>query len=219
MNEATIEVQRRAGTGKGPNRRLRAEGIVPAVLYGAGREPVAIQVARKTLLELFKVGGHENRIFQLKLSGTDQTRHAMVRAMQLDPTTHEISHLDFQRIAMDQKLRVHVHVELDGTPFGVKNEGGLLDFVTRELEVECLPSEIPSEIRIDVSEMRIGEHLEAGQLKLPEGVEFVGAPEAVVVSVKHSRVEEAPAEEAVEAAEEAEPEVIQKGKKEEAEES
>jgi large subunit ribosomal protein L25 len=223
MNEATIEVESRAETGKGVSRRLRAAGIVPAVLYGADRDPIAIQVPRKTVLDLFKAGGHENRIFLLKLAGTDQKRHAMVRDMQLDPTTHEISHLDFQRIAMDRKLRVHVRVTLDGTAYGVKTEGGVLDFVTRELEVECLPAAIPAEIRVDVEALRVGEHVEAGHLTLPAGVEFVGAPDAVVVSIKHARVEEeAPVEpEAeVEAVDEAaEPEVIQRGKKDEAEES
>jgi large subunit ribosomal protein L25 len=216
MNEATIEVQRRERTGKGENRRLRVAGIVPAVLYGADRDPVAIQVPRKTVLDLFKAGGHENRIFLLKLTGTDQTRHAMVRDLQVDPMTNEISHLDFQRIAMDQKLRVHVRIELVGTPYGVKTESGLLDFVTRELEVECMPSAIPSEIKVDISELRVEQHMEARELTLPEGVEYVGSPEAVIVSIKHARVEEvaAPAEGVAPAA--AEPEVIQRGKKEEA---
>ncbi|MCM2269125.1 MAG: 50S ribosomal protein L25 [Thermoanaerobaculia bacterium] len=219
MNEATIEVQRREGTGKGVSRRLRGAGIVPAVLYGASREALAIQVPRKTLLDLFKSGGHENRIFLLKLTGTEQTRHAMVRDLQVDPLTNEISHLDFQRIAMDQKLRVHVRIELVGTPEGVKTDGGLLDFVTRELEIECMPSAIPSEIKVDVSELRVEQHLEARELTLPDGVEYVGSPDAVVVSIKHARVEEvAPAAEGVVAAA-AEPEVIQRGKKDEATES
>lgn len=219
MSEATIEVQRRERTGKGENRRLRGAGIVPAVLYGADRDPVAIQVPRKTVLDLFKAGGHENRIFLLKLTGTEQTRHAMVRDLQVDPLTNEISHLDFQRIAMDEKLRVHVRIELVGIPYGVKTESGLLDFVTRELEVECLPSAIPSEIKADISELRVEQHLEARELVLPEGVEYVGSPDAVIVSIKHARVEEAaPAAEGVAPAA-AEPEVIQRGKKEEAPES
>jgi len=219
MSEAIIEVQRREHTGKGANRRLRGREIVPAVLYGGDRDPVAIQVPKKTLLDLFKQGGHENRIFLLKMAGTDQTRHAMVRDLQLDPTTHEISHLDFQRIAMDRALRVKVKVELTGTAFGVKNEAGVLDFVTRELEVECLPNAIPSEIRVDVSELHVDQHLEASELSLPAGVEYLGAPDAVIVSIKHARVEEAPveAEEAALPEEAAEPEVIQRGKKEEAE--
>jgi len=218
MTEAVIEVQRREHTGKGENRRLRAQSIVPAVLYGNEREPIAIPLPPKTPIALFKDGGHDNRIFLLKLSGTEQTRHAMVRDLQYDPTTHEISHLDFQRIAMDRKLRVKVRVELDGVSYGVKNEAGVLDFVTRELEVECLPNVIPSEIRIDVSELHVDQHLEASELTLPPGVEYVGAADAVIVSIKHARVEEAatPVEGAVEAPEAAEPEVMQRGKKEEA---
>jgi large subunit ribosomal protein L25 len=219
MNEATIEVKRRERTGKGENRRLRVAGIVPAVLYGAERDPVAIQVPRKTLLDLFKAGGHENRIFLLKLTGTEQTRHAMVRDLQVDPMTNEISHLDFQRIAMDQKLRVHVRIELVGTPVGVKTDGGLLDFVNRELEVECLPTAIPTEIKVDISELGVDQHLEARELTLPDGIEYVGSPDAVVVSIKHARVEEAaPVEESV-VATAVEPEVIQRGKKDEATES
>ncbi|HSM12813.1 MAG TPA: 50S ribosomal protein L25 [Thermoanaerobaculia bacterium] len=220
MAETTIEVQRREGAGKSHSRRLRGAGMIPAILYGAGKESVPIQVPRKTLLELFKSGGHENRIFLLKLSGTDQSRHAMVRDLQIDPVTAQVVHLDFQRIQLDEKIRVKVHVTLEGTPLGVKNEGGILDFVTRELEVECLPTAIPQEIKVAVAELHIGQHVEAGQLDLPEGVSYVGAPEAVIVSVKHSRVEAVPAEEAAEeTVEAAEPEVIQKGKKEEAEES
>jgi len=218
MSEAMIEVQRREATGKSAVRRLLAEQQIPAVLYGAGKDPVAIQVSRRLLIELFKKGGHENRIFLLKLTGTEQSRHAMVRDMQIDPVTSEIRHIDFQRIAMDQKLRVSVHVELDGTPFGVKNEGGILDFVTRDLEVECLPSDIPAAIRVDVSELHVGDHVEASHLTMPAGVELTSAADAVIASVKHSRVEEAPAEEAAAVAEEAEPEVIARGKKEEEEE-
>jgi large subunit ribosomal protein L25 len=219
MSEATIEVERRQDLGKGPVRRLRNRDLIPAVLYGAGREPVPIQVPRRKLLELFKHGGHENRIFQLRLAGTEQSRHAMVRDLQTDPVTSEISHLDFQRIAMDKKLKVHVHVELDGLPTGVKNEAGVLDFVTRELEVECLPGAIPSVIRVDVAGLHVGQHVEASELTLPEGVELVDAAETVIASVKLSRVEVVAEEGVAEAVEgEAEPEVIGRGKKEDEEE-
>jgi large subunit ribosomal protein L25 len=223
MSEATIEVQRRERTGKGENRRLRVAGQIPAVLYGADKEPVPIQVPRRLLLDLFKQGGHENRIFLLKLAGTDQTRHAMIRDLQLNPVTSEVTHLDFQRIAMDRRLRVKVRLELDGIPYGVKTDGGILDFVTREVEVECLPTAIPSAIHLDVSELHIGQHLEASALKLPEGVEFLGDPDAVIASVKHAKVEEVAAPAAAEAVPvegaAAEPEVLAKGKKEEAKES
>jgi len=221
MSESVIEVQRREATGKGVARRLRKENLVPAVLYGADRDPIAIQVPRAMLLKLFKEGGHENRIFLLKLSGTEQTRHAMVRDLQLDAATDQITHLDFQRIAMDRAIRVSVHVELEGVAYGVKTEGGVLDFVTRELEIETLPGSIPQRITVDVTNLQIGQHLEARELVLPEGVTYVGSPDAVVASVKHAKaeavVEAAKTETAVEAP--TEPEVQQRGKKEEAEES
>jgi len=218
MQEVVIEVQRREQTGKNANRRLRAGDLIPAVVYGGGRESIAVQVPKKMLLALFKEGGHENRIFLLKLAGTDQTRHAMVRDLQIDPATHEVEHLDFQRVMMDQKVRVRVHVELEGTPFGVKNQGGVLDFMTRDLEIECLPSVIPHEIKVNVAELQVGDHVEAKDLNLPEGVVLVGAPDAVVVAVSHARVEAVEATEAAEEAEAAEPEVIKRGKDEEDEE-
>ncbi|MCB1008142.1 MAG: 50S ribosomal protein L25 [Acidobacteria bacterium] len=212
MQEVVIEVQRREQTGKNANRRLRAGDLIPAVVYGGGREPIAVQVPKKMLLALFKEGGHENRIFLLKLAGTDQSRHAMVRDLQIDPATHQVEHLDFQRVMMDQNVRVKVHVELKGTPNGVKNQGGVLDFMTRDLEVECLPSAIPHEITVDVSDLQVGDHIEAKDLNLPEGVAFVGAPDAVIVAVSHARVESTEATEAAAEAEGAEPEVIKRGK-------
>jgi large subunit ribosomal protein L25 len=219
MAETTIEVHRRESVGKSESRRLRRADMIPAVLYGAGKESVSIQVPRITLIELFKTGGHENRIFLLKLAGTDQSRHAMIRDLQIDPVSTKIVHVDFQRILMDQKVRVKVHLALTGTPTGVKNDGGILDFVTREIEVECLPSLIPQQIEADVSELRVGQHLEAKELTFPDGVTYLGAPDLVVASVKHARIEvvEAAPTEAVVAAP-AEPEVIARGKKEEAKE-
>jgi len=219
MEEVVIEVERREEVGKNANRRLRARDIVPAVVYGGGKEPIAVQIPKKTLLTLFKEGGHENRIFLLKLAGTDQTRHAMVRDLRVDPTSNQIEHLDFQRVMMDQVVRVSVHVELSGTPYGVKNEGGVLDFVTREVEVECLPAAIPQEIRIDVAGLHVGEHIDANDVPLPAGVVLVSAADAVVASVSHARVEAVETAAALEgAAAPAEPEVIRKGKAEESEE-
>jgi large subunit ribosomal protein L25 len=219
MEEVVIEVERREEVGKNANRRLRARDIVPAVVYGGGKEPIAVQIAKKTLLTLFKEGGHENRIFLLKLAGTDQTRHAMVRDLRVDPTSNQIEHLDFQRVMMDQVVRVSVHVELSGTPYGVKNEGGVLDFVTREVEVECLPAAIPQEIRVDVAGLHVGEHIDAKDVPLPAGVVLVSAGDAVVASVSHARIEAVETAATLEgAAVPAEPEVIRKGKAEESEE-
>ncbi len=211
--DLTIEVQRREETGKSANRRLRREEMIPAVVYGGGKEAISIQMPRKTLIDLFKSGGSENRIFLLKLADTGQSRHAMIRDMQIDPITRKVEHVDFMRIDMSKRIRVRVHVTLDGVAYGVRTEGGLLDFVTREVEVECLPTAIPQEIRVDVSEVRVGQHLEVKDLILPEGVKLLEEADRVIISVAHAKVEV----EAVVAGAEvvAEPEVIAKGKKDE----
>lgn len=212
--DLTIEVNRREATGKSANRRLRRDEMIPAVVYGGGKEPISIQLPRKTLIDLFKAGGSDNRIFLLKLGETGQSRHAMIRDMQIDPITRKVEHVDFMRIDMSKRIRVRVHVTLEGVAYGVRSEGGLLDFVTREVEVECLPTAIPQELRVDVSEVRVGQHLEVKDLRLPEGVKVLDETDRVILSVAHAKVEtEAVVAAATEAA--VEPEVAAKGKKEE----
>ncbi len=213
MSEMTIEVQSRDKTGTNSNRRLRAAGQIPAIVYGAGKDSVPIHVDRKRLVELLRRSGGDNALFLLQMAGTGQERHAMIRDMQVDPITREITHLDFQRVLMDEKVRVQVAVELTGTAHGVKTDGGVLDFSHREVHVECLPGDIPNRIEADVTELHLGQHLTAGDLKLPEGVTLLDEPERVLVSVMHSKTEAAAG---TEAAAEGEPEVIKKGKTEEA---
>jgi large subunit ribosomal protein L25 len=213
MDELTIEVAPRGATGKNESRRLRAAGQIPGVVYGGGREPVTVAVDRHTMLELMRKAGSENAIYLLRLAGTDKSRHVMIREMDLHPVTRQVRHIDFQRILLTEKVRVSVPIHLTGTPDGVKNEGGLLDFVTRELDVECLPADIPRHLDADVSALHIGQHLEAGQLGLPAGVTLVSPRERVIASVAHARMPaaaeaEAAAGEALIEAEAAEPEVI-----------
>lgn len=208
----TIEVQPRQETGKNANRRSRAAGKIPAVVYGGGKESVAIEIDRKTLVDTMKGHSGENPIFLLKLG--DKERHAMIRNLQLDPVSRQVVHIDFQRVQMDQKVRVTVPIELVGTAYGVKTEGGLLDFVTREVHVECLPGEIPKHVDCDVTQVHVGQHIEAKDLPLPEGVTLLDEPDKVIVSLSHSRLEAAPAGEAA-AGEPAEPEVIKRTKAEE----
>jgi large subunit ribosomal protein L25 len=210
----TIEVQPRQETGKNANRRSRSAGKIPAVVYGGGKESVAIEVDRKTLVDTMKGHGGENPIFLLKLG--DKERHAMIRHLQLDPVSRQVIHIDFQRVQMDQKLRVAVPIELVGTAYGVKTEGGLLDFVTREVHVECLPADIPKHIECDVTDLHIGQHVEAKDLQVPERVTLLDDPDRVIVSLSHSRLEVAPAVEGEAAeGEAAEPEVIKRTKAEE----
>jgi large subunit ribosomal protein L25 len=204
----SIEVQPREETGKNANRRARAAGRIPAVVYGGGKESVAISIDRKTLLDSMKGHSGEHPIYLLKLG--DKDRHAMIRDMEVDPISRQVLHIDFQRVLMDQKIRVAVPVELVGTPVGVKVEGGMLDFVTREVYVECLPGDIPKHLEVDVAGVHVGQHVEARDIKLPQGVTLLDEPEKVLASLGHSRTEEAEA-----AADRAEPEVIKKTKAEE----
>jgi large subunit ribosomal protein L25 len=204
----SIEVQPRQETGKNANRRARAAGKIPAVVYGGGKESVAVEVDRKTLLDTMKGHSGEHPIFLLKLG--DRERHAMIRNMEVDPVSRQVIHIDFQRVMMDQKIRVVVPIELTGTAVGVKVEGGMIDFVTREINVECLPGEIPKHIDLDVTEVHVGQHVEAKDLKLPNGVTLADDEDKVIVSLGHGRLDTA--EEG--AADRNEPEVIKRTKAE-----
>jgi large subunit ribosomal protein L25 len=155
--------------GKNANRRTRSRGEIPGIVYGAGKDTVPIRLDRKTLVETLKKGGGENAIFLLKLSGTDKSRHAMIREMQIDPVSRQIVHIDFQRIVLTEQVRVMVSIELQGTAYGVKNEGAIIDFPTRQVHVKCLPTQIPPKIVVDISELHVNQHYEAKDLKLPGG--------------------------------------------------
>ena len=211
MSELTIEVQKREKTGKGANRRARSGGLIPAVVYGGGKESVSIEIDRKSMLELMKKAGSEHPIFLLKLG--DNQRHAMIREVQTHPISRQVVHIDFQRVMMDQKLHVKVPVELVGTAYGVKSQGAVLDFVTREVEVECLPGDIPGHLELDVTGLHANQHAEARDLKLPAGVTLLDSEDKVIASVAHARVEDTGAEAAP--ADRDEPEVIKKGKTDE----
>jgi large subunit ribosomal protein L25 len=210
MSEMSLQVEKRERTGKGGCRQARMRGLIPAVVYGSGKDSVPIQVDRKTFVEMMRKAGSENPILMLKLSDTGQERHAMIRDMQRNPVSRQVIHIDFQRIEMTDKVRVTVPVELAGTAYGVKVEGGLIDFVVREVHVECLPGDIPNHLELDVTELHAGQHAAAKDLKLPEGVALLDDPERVILSVVHARTEEPGAEGGT-----AEPEIIKRGKAEE----
>jgi large subunit ribosomal protein L25 len=209
MAEVTLEVTRREATGKEVAKKLRRDGKVPAVVYGGHREPVAITVDRKTLSELIKKSEHGMRsVFLLKMAGSDQQRHAMIKEMTIDPISRKMRHIDFVRVIMDELVKVTIPVHIIGTALGVK-EGGLLDFQLRELHVECLPNAIPDSIDVDVTPLTGHEYFRIKDIKLPEGVRVLDDEERVVVGVTHAKIEAEPVVEAV-----VEPEVIKKGKPE-----
>ena len=195
MSEPTVTVRLREQTGKNANRRLRAAGEVPAVVYGGDADSAAIRVDDKSVQSLIREGG-ENAVFLLQLEGTDRTRHTMIRDLQWNPLTGALVHIDFQRVKMDQEVQVSVPVALAGTPEGVKNEGGLLEFITREIAVTCLPGDIPPSIELDVTPLYIGQHVEAGELVLPDAVRLEDDESRVVVSVAAPRIAEEEEEEA-----------------------
>ncbi|HLJ72981.1 MAG TPA: 50S ribosomal protein L25 [Thermoanaerobaculia bacterium] len=220
MAELTLEVARREEQGKGPAGRMRREGKVPAVVYGGHRETVPITVDRKAVADLIQKSEHGVRsIFLLKMAGTDQQRHAMIKDIQIDPISRKMTHIDFVRVVMDEVIRTTVPVHVNGSPIGVK-EGGLLDFQVRELHVECLPNAIPDRIDVDISNLGMHQYVRISELQVPQGVKVLDDPERVVVGVTHVRAEAEPTPEVAattEAATPAEPEVIPRGKKPEEE--
>jgi large subunit ribosomal protein L25 len=213
MKTIELPVEKRSTTGKNEARRSRAGGRIPAVVYGAGKPNVPISVDRKALSDIFREGAGENAIFLLKLAGSDQSRHAMIREMQRDPVSRKPLHIDFVRVLMDVKVTVNVPIEIVGVARGVKTDQGILDVVTREIEIECLPTNIPAHLTVDVTELGIGDAIRISELPAIEGVQIVDNPEKVVVHVTHPTREEEPVAAAAEgAAEPTEPEVLKKGK-------
>ncbi len=220
MSEITLEVSRRETTGKGFAKKLRRDGKVPAIVYGAHRDAVSITVEEKALTDLLRKSDHGIRsVFLLHLAGSDQKRHAMIKDVQMDPITLRMRHVDFVRVLMDETVRVAVPIHVKGTAEGVKL-GGILDFQVRELHIECLPNEIPDEIVVDVSALDVGHVRRVSDLVLPPGIKVEEDMERVVVSVQgRMEEEEEEAEEIEEEEEEAmEPEVLKKGKAETEEE-
>ncbi len=216
MPEIVVAAESRNATGKNENRRLRALGKIPGVLYGTRKETIPVAVSPKEIGAILRSAAGENTLFELDLGG--KRRKVILKEFQMEPIKHRLLHADFYEVALDKPIEVKVHVELQGTPVGVKTQGGVLDFVTRELEVLCLPTDIPERIVVDVTPLEIGKHLRVSDISLSDKVKVLTGAEVVVVHVVAPRAEEevAPvAGEAVEAAAEgeaAEPEVIKKGK-------
>ena len=218
--EATLEAVKREGRGKNEANRLRASGKIPAVVYGTRKENkapegVAVSVDPKEVLRILHSDSGANTLINLKFDGSES--RVMVKEYQLDPITHHLLHADFYQLAMDKAIVVRVPIQLKGEPKGVKLQGGIVDFVTREIEVECLPTDIPEHIEIDISELMLNQSIRVRELPESPKWKSVTEPETMLVHVVTIKVEEAPAAEAAAAttaAAPAEPEVIKKGKTE-----
>jgi large subunit ribosomal protein L25 len=215
MDQITVAATPREGRGKNAARRMRREGHVPAVLYGGDGKSLTLAVNTKQLTAIMRSQSGHNTIFKVKLPTGEQS--AMLKDWQVDPLLGTLLHVDLLRVAMDVRMHVMVPVHTFGEAQGVKLQGGIFEMVTREVEIECLPSDIPGEIRVDISELMIGKQLRAGDLPIDAAkIKLVTDPQRVVAHVVALRAEEEKPAEAVaaEAAAPAEPELIKKGKKE-----
>ena len=214
MAEIVVAAENRTETGKNVNRRLRTRGLIPGVLYGSKKEAVPLAVSPKEITTILRSKTGENTLFDLEIGGS--RRKVILKEFQVEPIKGSLLHADFYEVALDKPIEVSVHIEVIGTAVGVKTEGGLLDHVTREVEVSCLPADIPEKITVDVSELGMGKAIRVSDLKVPDKVTMLSEPDLVVVHVVAPRAEEEVAAAAVpvegEAAAGAEPEVIKKGK-------
>jgi large subunit ribosomal protein L25 len=227
MSEKTdivMTVEKREGLGKAAAGRLRREGMVPAIVYGGGIEPATIAVDHKAVRDLLKQEAGENTIFLLKLKGTRSERRCMIKELTVHPITGDFLHIDFIRVTRGHKLSVSMRVELEGDCVGVRH-GGIVDFMSRELQVEVLPREMFDKFTVDISDLDVGDNLRVENLEdlLPPSARFLEDPQRVVVAIgtpRAVRAEDEAAEEGLEEevetvmGEAAEPELIRKGKDE-----
>lgn len=213
MQRMALKVEKRSQSGKGVARSLRRKGIIPAVIYRAGSS-TPIQISKKELsLFILKTAG-EQVIVDLDFG--DEKKQAILKDYQVDPVESTLLHADFQEILATEQVRVSVHVTIKGEPIGVKRDGGILQYGLREIEIECLPDKIPGHIDVDVTELRLNQSIHVRDLNLGEGIKILSDPDEVIATVTTLK-EETPSAEA-EGQEMVEPEVVKKGKKQEAEE-
>ncbi len=210
--DITIVAEERSALGKAPVRRLRAAGQSPATIYGVGGDPISLTVDPKEINKVLHSSTGHNTIFNISING--QSTPVMIVDWQHHPVKGRLLHVDLKRIDMTKRIRVKVPIQTEGDPKGVKIQGGIHDFVTREIEIECLPDEIPEHFTVDVSELMIGQAIRAADIPMTGSMKLLAPPDAVISHVTVIKALETPVEE-VAVATEGEPEVIKKGKKEE----
>ncbi len=216
MKEIVIRAKARDEIGKEQAKKLRKKGIIPAVVYGAETSPLPLEVDAKSFQALLRSGLGENVIITLNIDGQkDGQKKVLIREVQRDPVWGDILHIDFQQISLTKKLTINVPVQLVGIPTGVQQDGGILQHVLRELEVECLPTDIPEKVEVEVTGLKIGDSIHVGDIQL-RNVEILSDPQGSIVSVVPPTVFKEP--EVAPAAAVEEPEVIaEKGEEEEKE--
>ena len=207
--EAVVATPREGRFNKNAARRVRVSGKIPAVVYGAGQDAVAVTVDPKVITKILHSDSGHNTIFDLSVVGSTVVK-AMIVDWQHEPIKGSLLHIDLKRIAMDKMMRVSVPIQLVGTPVGVKAQGGILEHVLREVEIECLPNDIPSHLDVDVAGLELHGVIHVSDLPHSGSIRFLGDEHATVAHVTSIR-EEAPAADALAVAP-AEPEVAKKGK-------
>jgi len=215
-----LEAQQRTAGTKNDARRVRRDGKVPAVVYGAGKQTMPVSVDPRQVARILHSQTGHNTVFDLAIDG-ERTK-AMIVDWQYEPIKGALLHIDLKRIAMDQKLRVNVPIELTGEAAGVKEQGGILEQIVREVELECLPSDIPNAIEVNISHLVFGVVLRVADLPKSDKLKFLTDPDQPVAHIISIKEEEVPTVEAIAgeaAAAPAEPEVIKKGKQETEEET
>lgn len=212
MSNEIIQVSLRTELGKVATKAMRKNGMIPAVVYGLNEPTVHVAISPKVVARIIASESGMNSVVFLQREGTDIKRHVIIHDLQRDPKTSRLKHVDFLRVDPTAKVRVKVPVKLQGISYGVKTQGGLLDFVHREIEIECLPSLIPTAIPVNVEALRIGDSIRFDQLNLASTLKIVGEAHEVICAIHGKPAEEVAAEAAAAAA--AEPEVVGgKGKK------
>jgi large subunit ribosomal protein L25 len=224
MKEITLDVKSRTDSGKGVARKLRAQGIIPGIVYGKGEKPISIVLDHAQFHNVMRKAAGENPLVNLTIDGRTSDKKALIRDMQRDPIDGSVLHIDFQHISLTEKIRVRVPVVLEGVPDGVKNFGGIVNWMVRDLEISCLPTNIPDKFTLDIAPLKIHESLHVRDIK-SENIEILESPEETIVTVipptiikeavpaegeAAAAVAAAPAEEGA-----AEPEVISEKKAEE----
>jgi large subunit ribosomal protein L25 len=223
IKDITINATPREGVGKGPTRRLRAQGMLPVAVYGEGLDSLAVAVSARDIANILRSDTGHNTIFKLALPQTDgEPANVIIKDYQIDPVRGRLLHADLMRLSMTEVTRVWVAVEPIGDPVGVKTDGGILELQLREIEVECLPGDIPESLKVEVANLHIGDHVTVTDLIYDrERVKVLADEHQIVAGVLAPRMieEVAPVAEVVEGEAEAvaEPEVIKKGKAEEEE--
>lgn len=203
-----LKAYERVANGKGGARKLRAQGLTPAIIYGSRKDTLPVSFNTNEFLKIVHGEAHENMIFEVNLEGDNVDRpNVIIKQMQFDPVKGTLLHVDFFEILMDQKIEVHVPLLIKGDAVGVKDEGGLLDHLARNVLIECLPKDLPEIIEIDVSNLKLGESVHINDISFPPGVKPVENPDKVLLTVIHKFKGKIEAEGEI-VAEEKEPEVL-----------